>query len=235
MECARLTLRVEALVNLRSNTSLVVSLPGADAQLTAKVHDHAYLQRLSTQQAALARKAGFIGMDPATMLDTPEFKEAHAWLRVAEVKKLQACVERSVGELQELQEQRKGAGSSSKTTRSLLNRSESRRKRIRSLLADLHAWRQVQGLPSVEGDGIISAMPAEWDDDSMANLLRGAFPWRGGGAATPQELALMVQAEKYRDATAEVGSMGEGGWRKGGGMTCIARHQAFSSLLGSAQ
>lgn len=202
---------MEALVNLRTNNSLVVSLPGADAQLSAKVHDHAYLGRLASQAAALGRKAGFNDVDPAELLNTHKFKQAHAWLRLAEVKKLQACVERNVGELQALQEQRKGAGSSSKTSRSLLKRSESRRKRIRSLLADLHAWTQVQGLPEVEGDGIITAMPAAWDDASMGNLLKGEFPWRGGGAATPQQLALMVQAEKYRDATAEVGIMGKGG------------------------
>lgn len=146
--------------------------------------------------------------------DSAQFKRAHALLRLTEVTRLQAALERAVGEYAVLRGERRAAGAAGKDSRSLQRKRKARSKRVRSILAELGVWRQVPGLPSVDGDEVVMCLPlAGWEDDAMQGLYEGQFPWREGDGG----VALAVLAEKYRDAKAEVS--GVWGCR---GCPCIA-------------
>jgi hypothetical protein len=141
--------------------------------------------------------------------DSAKLKHAHALLRLAEVTRLQAALERAVGEYAVLRGARRAAGAAGKDSRSLQRKRKARSKKVRNILAELGVWRQVPDLPQVAGDHVVMCLPqAGWEDDAMQRLYEGVFPWREGEGG----VALAVLAEKYRDAKAEVG----GAWGRRG-------------------
>lgn len=136
--------------------------------------------------------------------DSAEYRRGHALLRLSEVKKLQACAERIVGEMEAIRNERRAAGAAGGMSRSQRSRRTRRRNRLRAMLSDLLLWRQVE-LPRVEGDEVVMCLPADgWTDEAVEQLVKGDFCWRVGAGGALGELTLKVLAEKYRDAAAEV-------------------------------
>ena len=144
--------------------------------------------------------------EPGPPSDSSEkFRSAYALLRLVEVKKLQALLERAVADYAALRDERRAAGPASKVSRSLQRRRKARAKKARAILAELGVWRQMPDLPRVDGDEVVMCLPlGEWSEAALQQLYEGAFPWRLGEGGLAQ-LTLAVLAEKYRDAAAEVG------------------------------
>lgn len=157
------------------------------------------------------------------------YRRALALLRLAEVQKLQSAIERTVGELEAIKNERGAAGAAGGVSRSQRSRRTRRRNRLRAMLSDLLLWRGAAGLPHVEGDEVVACMPSEWTDEEVEKVVRGEFCWRVGAGGTLGEVTLKVLGEKYRDAAAEVrcggcrAQRGVHGWRVVASM-CLALH-----------
>lgn len=197
-EYARTWLQQRKLRALRVGQGDPYVLPGADAMLRARIHDDVYLAKLDSKCTTLLLQ---LGESVVPGEDSTQLKRAHALLRLTEVTRLQAALERAVGEYAVLRGERRAAGAAGKDSKSLQRKRKARSKKVRGILAELGVWRQVPGLPSVDGDEVVMCLPlAGWEDDAVQGLYEGRFPWREGDGG----VALAVLAEKYRDAKAEL-------------------------------
>jgi hypothetical protein len=178
-------------------TALAVVLPGREGRsLHARGQDTPRLQKLAEKLGSLMTKLGI--RDPLQP-GSAEYKQGLAALRDEQLKSLQAEVEKHVSALSVLTYERQQQGAASSITRSQRKQAQSRRKRVRQLVALIHTW-QVVDAPSSEAVG---QLPAVWSDTEVAKLFKGEYPWRPGAADSSGAVAAVL-AERFRDVCAEV-------------------------------
>jgi alkylhydroperoxidase family enzyme len=166
--------------------------------LQARGQDSKRTQHLQLRMVTLLQQ---LGKDEPLDPEGEEYRTGLAALRDQQLQGLQTQVEREVAALAVMQQ--RGAVS----TQSHKRRAQSRRKKVRQLIAAMQTWQQTD-LASSEA---VEQLPATWGDDELAGLFAGKFPWRRTGGANEAGVSLLL-AEQFRDACAEVGAQPEPVW-----------------------
>jgi hypothetical protein len=155
-------------------TILAVALPGREGRsLHARGQDAPRLQKLAEKLGALMTK---LDIRAPLQPGSAEYKQGLAALPDEQLKSLQAHVEKNVSALAVLAYERQQQGAASSITRSQRKQAQSRRKRVRQLVAMLHTW-QVVDAP---GSDAVQLRPAVWTEAEVTKLFKGEYPWRGG-------------------------------------------------------
>lgn len=193
----RLDKQYKGLQQLKQNAAaLAVALPGSEGRsLHSHGQDAVRQQKIAEKLGALMTK---LGLKQALLPGSAEYKQGLAALRDEQLQHLQAEVEKHVSALAVLTFQRQQQGAASSITRSQQKQAQSRRKRVRQLVAVMRSWQEVDAPCS----DVARQLPAAWTDKEVAKLFKGEFPW--GGASGSSGAVASLLAERFRDVCAEV-------------------------------
>lgn len=189
------------LMQLQQNaTALSVALPGNEGRtLHARGQDNVRREKLARKLGALMTKLQLADpLQPAS----PDYQAGLAALRDEELQSLQSEVERHISALAVIKHERQQQGAASSITRSQRKSMQTRRKRVRQLVAVMHSWQVLQAPSS----SVVQQLPPQWTEAEVAKLFKGEYPWRQAAAAGANGPVAAVLAERFRDACAEVRS-----------------------------